>query len=190
MKKKPIVLGLMFAALSITSCTSNEEPNAETQKETTQDEAPGDSIPINPLSVEKIDVVRAEIEAMNLEPIEMSTEKLRAKTKQKWKKLHFYAENGLVRKVKTYPHDATSKRTEEFYTFEGYLILVVIEDDGEGTKGKAKSDIDKMYYFSQGKLIQELNKEEKSEYTVRESAAKELISEYNEYIELYKRSRK
>jgi hypothetical protein len=188
MRKNIITLGLLCLVLGITSCTANKEPKSETKQETKQEGATTVDInPENALSVEKIDALRAEVEALKVAPIEMTTENLRAKTKQKWKKLHFYAENGVVRKVKTYPHEASSKRTEEFYIFEGNLVLVVIEDNGDGPKGKAKSDIDKMYYFSQGKLIQELNKEKQSEYTIRDSDAEELIAEFNEYIELYKK---
>lgn len=187
MRKNTRILGLICAALSIASCTANEELKSDVKQETKQEKSSADSIPENALSVEKIDALRAEVEALNITPIEMSTENLRAKTKQKWKKLHFYAENGVVRKVKTYPHEASSKRTEEFYAFEGNLVLVVIEDNGNSPKGKPKSDIDKMYYFSQGKVIQELNKEKQSEYNIRDSDAEELISEFNEYKELYKR---
>lgn len=70
------------------------------------------------------------------------------------------------------------------------MVLAVIEDHGDGTKGESKSELDKMYYFSNGKVLQELSNKKETEYTVKESDAKELISEFNEYKEIFQKIRK
>jgi hypothetical protein len=93
-------------------------------------------------------------------------------------------------KVKTYPYTEISKRTEEFYANKEGLKLVVIEDNGEGEKGKPKDQLDKMYYFSSDKLIKEVSNQKESEYTVKESDAEELLSEFNEYLDIYKSTKK
>jgi len=64
----------------------------------------------------------------------------------------------------------------------------VIEDNGNGVKGKPKSESDKMYYFNNGKLLEEINKEEGSEYAIKESDAEGLLAEFNEYLDIYRKN--
>jgi hypothetical protein len=188
MKKKTIIIGLLTASLGIVSCNSNIEDKTEIQssEQTTKTEATSES----QISLEDIDKLRTEIESLDVKPIEISTANLREKIKQKWSKIHFYVVDDIVMKVKTYPYTEISKRTEEFYANKEGLKLVVIEDNGEGEKGKPKDQLDKMYYFSSGKLIKEVNNQKESEYTVKESDAEELLSEFNEYLDIYKATKK
>lgn len=138
-----------------------------------------------PLSTVDIDTLRAEIEALDLTALELSTDGMRAKIRQKWSKLHYYVHEGVVVRIKTYPHPGISKRTEEFYADTEGLILAVIEDDGDGPKGKAKQDLDKLYYYNHGAFLAEFNKEHTLEYTIENSDARELLSEFNEYMEMF-----
>jgi len=138
--------------------------------------------------IQVIDQKRSEIEKLTIPPIELSTKNLREKIKQKWSKIHFYVQNNQVIKIKTYPYPEITKRTEEFYASEKGLILVVIEDNGEGKKGKSKDQIDKMYYFDNGKLIKEINNKNEVEYALKESDALELLSEFNEYLDIFKKN--
>jgi hypothetical protein len=191
MKFQNITLAL-FVSFLLFSCAppkkADGEKGAQTEAEK-QTEAQTDSIPAPEeagLSVEDIDQIRADIEALELEAVEVTTSNLRAKTKQKWSKIHFYVKDGSIVKIKTYPYANLSKRTEEFYANEKGLVLAVIEDNGEGGKGKPKNELDKLYYFSGGILIKEINKEENTEYTIKESDAEELQSEFKEYLDVYK----
>ena len=95
-----------------------------------------------------------------------------------------------VVKVKTYPYTEISKRTEEFYTNEDGLVLAVIEDNGDGEKGKPNDEIDKMYYFDSGNLIKEVSSQKEDEHSIKASDAEELLSEFNEYIEIYNQANK
>jgi hypothetical protein len=192
MKKNVFFAGFLALTLAIAGCTSTNseqptpapttEPTAETSADSTEQATAAAEAQ---LTIEAIDQIRAEIEAMTVAPVEISTAGLREKTKQKWSKLHFYVENNVVRKVKTYPHASVSNRTEEFYATANGLVLVVIEDDGTGAKGKSKEAIDKMYYFDNGRLLAEIGNETEAEHTIKESDAEELLSEFNEYLQVY-----
>jgi len=138
---------LFVVSFAITSCSQNENKNVE-REETTE-----------PIVQEKVEVVllnidslvleinktRAAIESNLPEPILITNQNFRAKTKQKWQKIHFYVIDNQLSRIKTYPHESVSKRTEEFYLKDGELILAVIEDDGSGERGKLEEQIDKMY---------------------------------------------
>ena len=63
--------------------------------------------------------------------------------------------------------------------------MAVIEDNGAGERGKAKEEIDKLYYYHNGEFLKEVNKETKSEYAIKKSDAEELLSEVKEYLEIY-----
>jgi hypothetical protein len=188
MKKNTIILGFFIASLGFTSCNSSnqEKENSTEQKSENKIEDSSDE----QMSVDEIDKLRAEIESLNIKPIEISTSNLKEKTKQKWSKIHFYVKDNVVLKVKTYPYSEISKRTEEFYTKEGSLALVVIEDNGDGVKGKPKSEIDKMYYYNKGKLIKEIRNQKEPEQAIKEIDAEELMVEFNEYLQIYKAIKK
>jgi hypothetical protein len=189
MKKNKLIAALIVAAIGMSSCNSNQVK--ETQEVNNNPQQEVSTTPKEyALSIEDIDKLRFEIESLEIKPVEITTDGLREKTKQKWSKIHFYLQNDSVVKIKTYPYSAISKRTEEFYANKDGLFLVVVEDNGEGNKGKSKTDIDKMYYFSNGKLIQELKKNIESEYSIKESDAEELLSEFNEYLNIYQASKK
>lgn len=130
-----------------------------------------------------IDAKRAAIEANLMEPQIVLTTDYRAKLKQKWEKIHFYRSGDQVVRIKTYPYASISKRTEEFYLENGKVILAVIEDNGDGDKGKALDQLDKVYYFNNDKMIKELKKSEK-EYSIKDSDAEELLEEVAEYLEI------
>ena len=138
--------------------------------------------------VKAIDEKRTEIESSLGEPMVVSTKELRAKIKQKWEKIHFYTLDGKVVRVKTYPYAQISDRTEEFYFQDQELMLVVIEDDGLGDRGKASEEIDKRYYFQDGALIREIKSEEETEYTIKDSDAEELLAEAGEYLDVYRQN--
>ena len=132
-----------------------------------------------------IDAIRASIEANLGEPMIVETKELREKLKQKWTKVHYYTADGQVVRIKTYPHESISNRTEEFYLDGQNLVLAVIEDDGTGDRGKTGEAINKMYYFHDGKVIEEMHSVEESEYTLRDSDAEELLAEVKEYLDIY-----
>jgi predicted RNase H-like nuclease (RuvC/YqgF family) len=136
--------------------------------------------------VAKADSVRSEIEKLveTIQPIELSTEGLRAQISQKWSKIHYYILDGKVIRIKSYPHDNISKRTEEFYFDKGNLILVCIEDNGTGERGKEKSVIDKMYYFNNDVFVEEKHNTNEPENQIRNSDSEKLLQEAKEYLEI------
>ncbi len=190
MKKHTFIAGYFIATIGLIGCNSNEKNGNQEVKDEPKKETSSPILFDTLAAVEGINKMRTAIEALEINPFEISTSGLREKTKQKWSKIHFYVQNDVVIKVKTYPYSEISKRTEEFYANKDGLALVVIEDDGEGSKGKPKNELDKMYYFNNGKPIKELNKEAESEYTIKTSDAEELLAEYEEYLDIYKKAKK
>ncbi|MCB0509248.1 MAG: hypothetical protein H6579_11025 [Chitinophagales bacterium] len=192
MKKFTLLIPILLSLLFFNSCSSNTEQLQENETSTNLSEEVQETTP----SIDKeelmaiTDTKRLLIEGLTLEAYEVSTENLREKIKQKWSKIHFYVQNGLILKVKTYPYEGISNRTEEFYADESGLILVVIEDNGQGEKGKAKDELDKMYYFHLDELVLELSKENEAEFSVRNGDAEELLAEFKEYQEIYQQMQK
>ncbi|MFN4854497.1 MAG: hypothetical protein ACK5JC_08785 [Bacteroidota bacterium] len=133
-----------------------------------------------------IDANREKIEALTVKAIELSTKGMREKIKQKWSKMHFYVQDGMIVKIKTYPYENISTRTEEFYANADGLQMAVIEDHGEGPKGEAKEKLDKIYYFDKGVCIGEQKNNEENEYNIKHSDSEELFAEYNEYLEIFR----
>jgi hypothetical protein len=179
-----------LALAVLVSCTQPAEKPEATEPENIEqtsetDEAEIDAAIDVDAEVAKIDAERTAIEALEISPVEVSTENLRSKIKQKWSKIHFYAVDGELVRVKTYPHAGISMRTEEFYLSNGELVLVTIEDNGEGERGKAAELIDKMYYYLNGELIREKKANEEAEYGIRNSDGEELMQELNEYKTIF-----
>jgi hypothetical protein len=190
MKKYPFLLLSSFGLLFITSCGSPEkkEEQSEVKQESTvpsEETASTPSVNTDSL-VSLIDEARSKAEQIKDKPLELKTEKMREKIKQKWASIHFYMTDGKLARIKTYPHDKISKRTEEFYVQDDALVLAVIEDDGSGARGKAAEKLNKMYYFHQNDLIKEVNSSDEPEQSVKKSDAEELLSEFGEYLQIFK----
>lgn len=184
---------ISITLISFASCNQNENQSVnqesadtETQKATEVIQEPKSSNPGNVDSlVSVINAKRSEIESNLGEPVSIETTNLKAKIKQKWSKIHFYSNGNQIVRIKTYPYDNISKRTEEFYLDNEELILAVIEDDGSGEKGKTVDQIDKMYFFYEGTLIKELSNANEKEYSIKNSEAEELAQEVKEYLDIY-----
>ena len=139
--------------------------------------------------VAQIDARREVIEDMRLQRHELSASDLRAKVAQKWSKLHVYTDDDTVLRIKSYPHEGISERTEEFYFTQGQLILAVIEDEGIDPNGNEDEDVDKMYYFDSEQVIFERRDDDEAEYGNLETDGMELLQEAREYLELFKSQR-
>jgi hypothetical protein len=188
--KKSIFLVLAISGLVACQPAPKQETNETTSAntDTTNVEAEEVVSEENKLAImAEVDQYRSSIESQldSLNKTEMSTEAARAQVAQKWSTIHFYSNeaNELVR-VKTYPHDGVSKRTEEFYFNGGELVNAVIEDDGSA-KGKEDVFMGKMYYYKGGELIGEKNMTEESEYSIRKSDGERLLQEAKEYMNMY-----
>ena len=188
---------ILFLAVGLFSCTdsSKEKDVVEESHEVVQDEKVS-----NPESklheeerdalISKFDENRLAIEAKihDIKPIEITSEYLRDKIRQKWSKIHIYTENGVILRIKSYPYETISDRCEEFYFYEGKLAMVVMENDGDWTQSQDVSKLDKVFYFENGKLIFE--KGGASPYNSLEDMSHELIQEAVEYTHLYEEALK
>jgi hypothetical protein len=190
MKKSKIILGIFSATILLASCNSNDAKADNLGTKSSENLDSKSKLEDDKKLIESIDLKRGEIEALAIKPVELKTENLREKVKQKWSKIHFYVNNDKVVKVKTYAYEGSSKRTEVFYADDKGLILVVIEDNGEGKKGKQKSELDKMYYFNEGEFLKEFKSSKEKELNVRNSDSEELMNEFSEYLEIFEKQKK
>ena len=190
MKKQLIIAGM---AVVLLSCGQNNKGAKGTGDENaganiTPKEEAAVTPKLNADSLVKlIDDERARIED-NLKSMQrktLPTKDLRAQIKQKWSKIDFYTENGQVVRIKSYPYEKISQRTEEFYFQKGKLILAFIEDEGLKSKGKAKDRFGKSYYYYGDEQIKEDNPTSEKEMTIRHSDSERLLQEAREYLDLF-----
>lgn len=176
----------LLTVISLATMFGCNQPSTETTTATATDTKTVTEPVVNTDSiVSLINTKRKNIEDSLGEPIIIETSNLREKIKQKWQKIHFYTSDNNVVRIKTYPYPSVTKRTEEFYLENNMPILVVIEDDGSGERGKQGEQIDKLYYFDNGQVIKEVSSGKETEYTVKDSDAEELLSELKEYLEIF-----
>ena len=197
MKKESLILTLAIST-ALFSCNPTPEKTTESSEPTAvKTEMAKEEVEDAPVVVEdlqklvmSINQKRTDIESNLGDPMMVATDGLSEKVKQKWSKFHFYTVDGNVVRIKTYPHEGISSRTEEFYVDNNMLILAVIEDDGAGEKGKEIDDLDKLYYYENNEFVIERHKEGEKEYSLRISDAEELMIEFKEYMDIYQENAK
>jgi hypothetical protein len=179
---------IMLIAFFIVSCEQSIEKveDVQTKSQETEIVEEPEQIETDESIIASIDSYRQRLENEIGEPLEIKSDQLREKTKQKWEKIHFYVQEGKVVRIKSYPHEGLSERTEEFYLKDNQLILDVIEDHGMSERGKEIEEIDKIYYFNNDNVIKEVGSENESEFAVKNSDGEELLSEVKEYLKVYK----
>ena len=180
-----LILSLIVSMISCTQSENKTEGSSVVTPNMEGEVSPPATVMNIDSVVKNIDQRRKFVEENKGEPITISTAELREKIKQKWEKIHFYTIDGKVARIKTYPYDQISKRTEEFYFDNGKLVLAVIEEDGSGESGKEDQDIDKMFYFHDNEMIKGVRKGDEKEYGEKDLDAKKLMEEANEYLDIY-----
>lgn len=125
-----------------------------------------------------------------LDRLTVPTDKLEERIKQKWSKLEFYSRNGQVQRIKSYPHDGISTRTEEFYFRDGQLIFAYIQDNGVHSEAGGQHTTGKEYYYDEGRFVAERNLSGEKEYSIRHSDEERLEAEAMEYVDIFESYRK
>jgi hypothetical protein len=187
-KKLLIIAAATFAFAACNTPQKEENKEVEVEKTVTTEEETEESTSMDI----DVDAVCADINTYRqaiedkletLERVEMDTTTARAQIGQKWATIHYYFDGGELVRVKTYPHEGVSERTEEFYYQNGALICAVVEDSGMD-QGKEESIDGKVYYYHEGTSIREVNNTGEKEYSIRESDAERLMQEAMEYLEM------
>lgn len=180
-------LAPVVAALLIACQPAAEEPASVPESESVEEAA---TLNVDSV-VETIAAYREEVETAMLEDeeflrTEIPTADLRPQIAQKWSTIHVYTDEGRVVRVKTYPHEGISERTEEFYydLTTGDLRLAVIEDEGLQEDDETEATDSKVYYFFDGELIHEVNASGETETSIRESDGERLMQEAAEYLDI------
>lgn len=193
MKKRTIIYSILAAGI-LFACSN--PANTDKQEKATQAAVSKDiAKPASHDTAKMIEPINQqrkliEEEIVSITPVVIKTDKMREKIKQKWGKIDYYVINGQVVRIKTYPHSEISKRSEEFYFENGQLILAVIEDDGEGERGKPAEEIDKLYYYADGEFFFELKQNMKVKINDASIAeGNELKYEAMEYLDIYEKNK-
>jgi hypothetical protein len=175
---------LVLAGLAVSCGNAPKEEAPETASEVMEQpaEQPAEE-QVDKLAVIKdVDTYREGIEASLTDEMRkrVTTENMRAQVRQKWATVDFYMnESGELVRVKTYPHEGISERTEEFYFKGGALVCAVIEDAGMAEGADAGTN-GKLYYYMNGEPVAEVNTTGEAELSVRDSDAERLLQEANE----------
>lgn len=191
---KKAFIFFFLAGITLAACNSQDSGEKTSTATTQTQDTSKETLETESSTTPEIDVdaISADINGYrqmiedkleSLDRREMDTASARDQIKQKWSVIHYYFDNGHVVRVKTYPHEGQSNRTEEFYYRGGELVCAVVEDNGT-QQGKEESIQGKVYYYYNGKAIREVNNTDEQEYSIRESDAERLMQEAKEYFEL------
>ncbi len=190
MKKTVILAGMAFFLFS---CGSNDKNAKNEQKETpgvtvNSEESTANAPKANIDSLVKaIDMEREKIEnnLPSSQKKSLPTASLREQIKQKWSRIEFFTQNDQLVRIKTFPYEKVSQRTEEFYFQNGKLMIAFIEDDGLQRIGKSEERTGKTYYYFEDAVIKEANQTNEKETSIRASDSERLLQEAKEYFELF-----
>lgn len=175
---------LPLALLALAACAQPAESADPAPAAAIEEPEAGLSAEDRAAAVAAADAWRADVEGRldALHRVEVATDGLRPQVRQKWATLHYYFDGEDLLRVKSYPHEGVSARTEEFYFRDGNLVLAVIEDDGSAAVDAEAED--KRYYFLDGAVIQEFAASGETEYAIRDSDGERLLQEAAEYRDL------
>lgn len=174
-----LFIGLIF------SCAEPESENTVEQQ--SQKPEVSEVLPNLDSIVEEIESFRNNIED-NLEELdrhEISLGEARSQIKQKWSKMHAYTQGDQLVRVKLYPHEGISTRTEEFYFSNEELQIVFIEDYGKSEgEDNMETPEGKTFWFKDGKLIKSKNKSDDAKVLDEKYYEAVLLNEAEEYKEI------
>ena len=77
---------------------------------------------------------------------------LKEVTDEKWTKIHTYSDGEALKRMKMYP-GGDSKKTEEFYYYDGKPVFVFLEENGAGKENHDANAVGDKFYFADGTLI-------------------------------------
>lgn len=108
--------------------------------------------------------------------IDLARSAANASIKQEWAKMDVYSDSTGIRKIKVYPYQGISQRSEEFYYNNGKMFFTFISDSGLNNENKDENRPGKEFHFMGEKLLKYDDKsgdkednpaEEKKMYEVR-----------------------
>jgi hypothetical protein len=175
----------------LASCGSGEQKAGQKESGGTTGKDAGEVVSQPKMNADSLVTVinaeRAKIEngLKSLQRTSLLTDNLREQIRQKWSKIEYYSGQGQILRIKTYPYEKISQRTEEFYFQDGSLILAFIEDQGATYTGKSENRVGKTYYFHDDVFVKEVNQTAEKETSIRTSDAERLLQEAKEYLGLF-----
>ena len=177
-----ILMSLLMACSQPDAQKTPEKKAPASQEEKTDEKQQVSTVDTKAL-VADINAERQRTEGMleQLSKSEVSMDNMRAQIRQKWSRMHAYYEGDQLVRIKTYPHEGVSERSEEFYFMDGELVLAFIEDDGASSIGRDEARKGKAYYYHNGEVIHEENTSGEAENSIRNSDAERLQQEASEY---------
>ena len=85
--------------------------------------------------------------------IDLKKSAANASIKQEWSKMNVYSDSTGIRKIKLYPYQGISQRSEEFYYNNGKMFFTFISDSGLNNENKDENLPGKEFHFMGEKLL-------------------------------------
>lgn len=173
---------LCFVALAFVACSEEDSHNNNKNSEYS------DVLPRLDAILEKIESIRDDIKGSlsSLERIEIHLDSARSQVRQKWSKMHAYVKNGEIVRIKMYPHESISLRTEEFYYENEKIRFVFIEDKGMKHKSSDAEKFGRSFWFEKDRLVKADDHSKDGRELRKVSYEERLLDEAYEYLDIAK----
>ena len=153
MKIRLAALLLIFFVI-FTACNNNDSESAKTQPIVNP---ANDSATDYSKQIADNEKMKADIEAAasryTKKEIDLRKSAANESIKQEWAKMDVYSDSTGIRKIKLYPHQSISQRSEEFYYNNGKMFFTFISDSGLNNENKDENLPGKEFHFMGEKLL-------------------------------------
>jgi hypothetical protein len=152
-----LVLFFLTGFFFLSSCNNPGSKTGETKTDSTVAISTRDTTGDAAL-VERSEQLKASIEAMapslTKQELLLSGSIASESIKQDWMKMDIYKDSsGAIRRLKLYPHQGVSERSEEYYFDNEKLFFVYISDHGVTTEDRDEGKPGKEFHFSGDRLV-------------------------------------
>lgn len=118
-------------------------------------------------------------------PVVILPDQLGRKLSRRCDKVHIYARDGWVTRMKAYPPSEDDIPSREFYFHENQLELVVVEYDADIGRGKPLSELDRIIYLHQGELVLEMGRQQNGDRNDEHTDLQDLQDEAATYLQFH-----
>ncbi|MEO6611717.1 MAG: hypothetical protein ABIT05_02250 [Chitinophagaceae bacterium] len=185
------ILSFLPGLFLLFSCNNSGTKTGETKMDSSVTTSTRDTTGDAAL-VENSEKMKASVEAMAPSLIKqellLKDAKASESVKQEWMKMDIYKDgSGAIRRIKLYPHQGVSERSEEYYFNNEKLFFVYISDHGVATEDRDEGKPGKEFHFQDNRLIKYDDQSGDKELDVeqeRKMYETSLQVKANEYLEI------
>jgi hypothetical protein len=152
-----VILSFLTGLFFLCSCNNSGTKTGETKTDSTVAISARDTTGDAAL-VQNSEQMKASVEAMAPSLIKqellLKGSKASEAAKQEWMKMDIYKDSsGSIRRIKLYPHQGVSERSEEYYFNNERLFFVYISDHGVATEEHDEGKPGKEFHFRDDRLV-------------------------------------